>query len=489
MTDDSLLPFDLPSVQRKKVSAAFDGGLISSDGGLVLLREVERRLGLAETLAGCIRDRRNQAQVVHALSAMLRFRMFAIACGYEDADDCDALRADPVFKLASGRAPESGRDLCSQPTMSRLENAPSRVEVARMTAALVDLFCRSFGAPPAAITLDIDDTCDAVHGHQQLSLFNAHYDTRCFLPVHVYHVESGKPVAVLLRPGKTPSGPEVRTLLKHLVRRIRRHWPQHPDRLPGRQPLRPTRRPWPGARRTASTTSSGSPAIARLHALAYEVADDLKVRRAEAGAEKMRSFAAFAYAARSWSRKRRVVARLEASTRGFDARYIVTSLAGEPRHLYEDIYCARGQAENLIKMHKGQLASDRTSCQSPLANQVQPGPAHRSLLADAHPPRRHPPHRAARPCRVRNPQAAPPQDRRPRRREGHPHPHPLHIGLPRRQPLPPARRPPRRSRPLSNGAPCPDHPASFNPQPNNDRPQTPAPNASSPHATHQPSLR
>ena len=142
---------------------------------------------------------------------------------WEDADDCDALRADPLFKLASGQAPESGRDLCSQPTMSRLENAPSRIEVARMTAALVDIFCRSFPAPPAAITLDIDDTCDPVHGQQQLSLFHAHYDTRCFLPVHVYHVESGKPVAILLRPGKTPSGPEVRTLLKHLVRRIRRH--------------------------------------------------------------------------------------------------------------------------------------------------------------------------------------------------------------------------------------------------------------------------
>ena len=148
MTDDSLLPFDLPSIQRKKVSAAFDGGLISSDSGLVLLREVERHLGLAETLAGCIRDRRNQAQVVHALSAMLRFRMFAIACGYEDADDCDALRARTLlFKMAAGRAPESGRALCSQPTMSRLENAPSRTEVARMTAALVDLFCRSFGSP------------------------------------------------------------------------------------------------------------------------------------------------------------------------------------------------------------------------------------------------------------------------------------------------------------------------------------------------------
>ena len=133
------------------MTADFDGGLISSDGGLVLLRGAECRLGLAERLAGCIRDWRDPTLVVHTLPAMLRFRMFAIACGYEDADDCDALRTDPLFKLAVGRAPESGRALCSQPTMSRLENAPSRLEVARMTAALVDIFCRSFAVPPAAI--------------------------------------------------------------------------------------------------------------------------------------------------------------------------------------------------------------------------------------------------------------------------------------------------------------------------------------------------
>ena len=128
--------------------------------------------GAGTPVSACIREWRDPERVVHTLPAMLRFRMFAIACGYEDADDCDALRGDPLFKLAVGRAPESGRDLCSQPTMSRLENAPSRSEVARMTAALVDIFCRSFPSPPAAITLDIDDTCDAVHGQQQLSLFN-----------------------------------------------------------------------------------------------------------------------------------------------------------------------------------------------------------------------------------------------------------------------------------------------------------------------------
>ena len=185
MHDDSLLPFDFPAIQRKKVTAAFDGGSISSDGGLLLLRQAERRLGVSAILAKCIRDRRDRAQISHQIDEMLLFRMLAIACGNEDADDCDALRCDPLFKLAVGRAPESGEALCSQPTMSRLENMPSKIEAARMTAALVDVFCQSFPVQPAAITLDIDDTCDPVHGQQQMSLFNAHYDSRCFLPILV----------------------------------------------------------------------------------------------------------------------------------------------------------------------------------------------------------------------------------------------------------------------------------------------------------------
>ena len=302
-----------------------------------------------------------------------------------------------------------------------------------------------------------------MHGHQQLSLFNAHYDTRCFLPVHVYHVESGKPVAVLLRPGKTPSGVEVRTLLKHLVRRIRRHWPR-------------TRLTFRGDSHYGRTQAMawcedngvdyifGLPGNRVLHAHAYEVADDLKVHLAEAGVEKMRTFAAFAYAARSWNRERRVVARLEATARGFDARTIVTSLAGEPRHLYEGIYCARGQAENLIKLHKGQLASDRTSCQSPLANQfrlVLHTAAYWLMLAlrDAV-PRRMPLAR-----RVRNPQEEPAQDRRPRRRTGRPHPHPLRFGLSGRRPVPHAGGPPRGLGTLTAGAPCPANPSAFNPKP------------------------
>ena len=244
------------------------------------MRVAERRLDLAETLAGYVRDWRNRTQVVHSLSAVLRFCMLAIACGYEDADDCDALRMDPLFKLASGEAPESGRALYSQPTMSRLENTPSHIEVARMTVALVDIFCRSFGAPPAAITLDIDDTCDAVHGRQQLSLFHTHCDTRCFLPVYVYHVESGKLVAVLLRPGKAPSGPEVRALIKHLVRHVRRHWPRTRIVFRGDSHCgRAEAMAW--CEENGVDYNFGFQGNRALHALAYDVADDVRVRRAQ----------------------------------------------------------------------------------------------------------------------------------------------------------------------------------------------------------------
>src|SRR6186997_3667668 len=224
MTDDTILPFSFPAVQAKKVTAAFDGGRLTSNGGVMLLAMAERRLGLAANFARVFPDRRDPTRVVHSLVDMFRARMFAICCGYEDADDLDHLRSDPAFKLACGRLPDTGRDLCSQPTLSRLENAPRLRDVIRLTYTLVDAWMDSYPREPASVTLDIDDTCDVVHGHQQLSLFNAHYDERCFLPIHVYDTATGRPVAMILRPGKTPSGVEVRGHLRRLVRRIRHHW-------------------------------------------------------------------------------------------------------------------------------------------------------------------------------------------------------------------------------------------------------------------------
>jgi stage V sporulation protein SpoVS len=172
--DDTLLPFSLPNICKRKVTAAFDGGQISSDGGVLLLAGADRRLGLTDALAALIPDDRDPAQITHSMADMLRERIFAIACGYPDGNDLDDLRKDPAFKMACGRLPESGIDLASQPTLSRLENAPDLRTLIRMARGMVDFWCRNCRKPPKSVTFDIDDTADTVHGHQQLSLFNAH---------------------------------------------------------------------------------------------------------------------------------------------------------------------------------------------------------------------------------------------------------------------------------------------------------------------------
>jgi hypothetical protein len=166
MSEDTIEPFRFPAIGRKKLTAAFDGGRLTSDGGVMLLAAAERGLGIAQRLAPLIADPRNPLFVTHSVADILRARMLAIACGYEDGDDLDHLRTDPGFKLACGRLPDSGADLCSQPTVSRWENAPSLREVVRMTYAMVDVYCASYRRPPGAITLDIDDTVDVVHGRR-----------------------------------------------------------------------------------------------------------------------------------------------------------------------------------------------------------------------------------------------------------------------------------------------------------------------------------
>jgi hypothetical protein len=371
MPDDTTVPFGFPTVGRKKLIAAFDGGRITSDGGVLLLGTVERQLGIAKTLARLIADPRNPACVTHSVDDILRARILAIACGYEDADDLDHLRTDPAFKLACGRLPDSGHDLCSQPTVSRWENAPTLREVVRMTYAMIDLYCASYARPPAAVMLDLDDTCDVVHGHQQLSLFNSHYGERCFLPIHVYDTATARPVAVLLRPGKTPSGEEIRGHLRRLVRRIRRHWPTTRLTIRGDSHYgRPEVMAWCEANGLDYILGlSGNVVLDRL---VEPIADDVRVRRAEAQAPVVRRYTETRYGAKSWPCERRVAARIEATPKGLDIRYVVTNLRrGTAEWLYAGMYCARGQAENLIKLHKDQLASDRTSCRDPLANQVR----------------------------------------------------------------------------------------------------------------------
>ena len=371
MTDNTILPFCFPAVARKKITAAFDGGRLTSDGGVMLLALADRRIGVAEKLACVFPEWRDRTRIVHSLADMIRARIFAIACCYEDGNDLDHLRADPAFKLACGRLPDADRNLCSQPTLSRLENAPSLREAIRLSYALVDLWMDSYKRAPAAVTLDIDETVDVVHGRQQLSLFNAYYDQHCFLPIHVYDTERSRPVAVILRPGKVPSGIEVRAHLRRLVRRIRQRWPTTRITFRG-----DSHYACPEAMAFCEHNGidyifamAGTKPLARK---VDEVADGVRTERAVENKAVLRGYTETRHRAGSWDRERRVVARIEATEQGLDIRYVVTSLAiGSAEWLYDSLYCARGQAENLIKLHKAQLASDRTSCRSALANQVR----------------------------------------------------------------------------------------------------------------------
>jgi hypothetical protein len=371
MTEDTPLPFDLPANQ-------------SSNAGLLLLREAERKRGVCQRLAAAMPDNRDPNRILHTMHEMLMARASAIACGYEDANDLNRLRHDPLMKLAVGRCPETGDPLASQPTISRMENSPSKTDAARAALAMVDQFCASV-TPGEVEMFDIDDSFCAAHGGQQLAFWNAHHDERGFANMHIYHVGSGAPVAIILRPARTPKGTEVRTVIKHVTKLLRERWPN-------------TRIVWRGDSHYGRVEAMewieengdsdyifGLPGNPVLDKQVAAVADNLIIHHAKSSQEKVRTYTSFRYQASTWTRPRKVVARLECSlqpdTGGeitstgmrqeVDIRYVVTSLKGSAKHLYEDVYCQRGQMENLIKLHKAQMASDRMSCHSATANQLR----------------------------------------------------------------------------------------------------------------------
>jgi len=370
MIDPTLALPGLSPVSGKPVVARFDGGRLSSDGGLLLLREVEQRLGLAERLAGCIDDPRNPDQITHSLADIIRFRLLMIAAGYEDGNDATSLRTDPMFKMALDRAP-SGDDLCSQSTISRLENLLDLRALLRTGRMLIDFYCASFRQVPKRITLDWDDTFDAVHGGQQLRLFNAHHDEYGFQPIVVFD-EDGRFVTAVLRPAQRPKGTEVRAHLRRVVRQIRSHWPKVEILLRGDSHYcAPEVLDWCRAEKVDYILGVAPTPTLRKHIAALEVSTQARFDEDPDGG-KVRRFKEFHDGAASWSRVERIIARVEAGSLGADSRFIVTSLtSGTPRDLYQKLYCRRGQAENHIKSWKTHLAADRTSCTKATANQFR----------------------------------------------------------------------------------------------------------------------
>jgi hypothetical protein len=369
--NDFTLPLPgLSPVAGKSVVAKFDGGSLSSDGGVLALREVEQRLRVADRLAACIEDPRAPDLITHTLSDIIRFRLLMIAAGHEDGIDANSLRVDPVFKMVHDLAP-SDRDLCSQSTISRLENLPDVRGLLRMGRAMVDLYCASFRQVPRRIVLDVDDTFDAVHGGQQLRLFNAHYDEYGFQPIVVFDGD-GRFITAVLRPAKRPKGTEIRAFLRRLTRALRANWPQTKILLRadshycGPEVLDFCRANGLDYILGVATATTLRARVATLEASTksrFEAAPkDGKVRR----------FKEFWHAAGSWSRAERIIARVEVGAEGPDTRFIVTNLeTPNPRVLYQDVYCRRGRAENHIKSWKTHLAADRTSCSKATANQFR----------------------------------------------------------------------------------------------------------------------
>ena len=369
--NEPMLPLlGLSPVSGKTIVAKFDGGLLSSDGGILVLREVEQRLRVADRMAACLKDPRAPDQITHALADIIRFRLLMIAAGYEDGNDADSLRSDPLFKMALDLAP-SDRELCSQSTISRLENLPDARALLRMGRAMVDLYCESFRQVPKRITLDIDDTFDAVHGGQQLRLFNAHYDEYGFQPIVVFDGE-GRFVTTVLRPAKRPGGKEIKSFLGRLLRAIRANWPKTRITLRGDSHYcAPEVLDFCRANGLDYILGVAPTTTLRRHIGDLEAS--VKARYEAAPKEgKARSFREVYDGAASWSRVERVVARVEAGAEGPDTRFVVTNLpTRNPRALYEDVYCRRGQAENHIKSWKTHLAADRTSCTKATANQLR----------------------------------------------------------------------------------------------------------------------
>jgi Transposase DDE domain group 1 len=370
MTDSMLPLLGLSAISGKTVVAKFDGGLLSSDGGILALREVEHRLRLADRLAACIEDPRSPDQITHNLADIIRFRLLMIGAGYEDGNDASSLRGDPMFKMALDLLP-SDRELCSQSTISRLENLPNARALLRMGRAMVDLYCESFRQVPKRITLDIDDTFDAVHGGQQLRLFNAHYDEYGFQPIVVFDGE-GRFITAVLRPAKRPGGREIRAFLRRLVRAIRANWPKTEILLRADSHYCcPEVLDWCRANGLDYILGVAPTTTLRRHIEGLEASTKARFEAAPKEG-KARRFKEFHDGAASWSRVERIIARVEVSADGPDTRFIVTNLnKRNARALYEDVYCRRGHAENHIKSWKTHLAADRTSCTKATANQLR----------------------------------------------------------------------------------------------------------------------
>ncbi|MBP2670337.1 MAG: hypothetical protein H6Q85_403 [candidate division NC10 bacterium] len=379
MSEQSVQTLLFPDLFPKPLVATFDTPQQSSDGGAILLKAIDDQLRLTAHLAACLPERRQAGKIEHDLPTLIRQRCFGLACGYADANDAAQLKADPIHKLLVGRDPITGPALASQPTLSRFENAVGPRDLYRLTQALADVVIAHHQARLGAtgvrrITIDLDPTDDPTHGQQELTFFNGHYDTWCYLPVVGTLTFNGERtqylVTAILRPGNAHATLGVIGILRRLFRKLRLAFPSARlrVRLDG------------GFASPAVFTFLEAEGVEYLVAMASNARLEKRIRRL-LGKARMRSratgetahlFGETRYAAKKWCRKRRVimkaeVVRLAGRDPRDNPRFVVTNLAQSPRRVYA-IYRERGDVENRLKeLHYG-LGFDRTSCTAFWAN-------------------------------------------------------------------------------------------------------------------------
>ena len=355
--------FEFPRVNRRIVEARFDGGDITSDGGVLLLRQADRLTGLSDSIARALSDPRRQASCDHDVPGLVRQRLYAIALGYEDLNDHDGLRQDVALQTAV----ERDQWLASASTLCRFENRADRETAWRLHEVLLDQFIASFKRAPKKLILDFDATDDPVHGEQDGRFFHGYYRHYCFLPLYVF---CGHQLLVsYLRPSNIDGAKHGWAILSLLVKRLRQVWPKVRIIFRGDggfcrwKMLR-----WCDHHEVGYII--GLAKNKRLNRLTASLQDEAAACFAATG-HKVRWFTDFQYAARSWDGARRVIAKIEHSQHGVNPRYVVTNLEGDAKQLYDKLYCACGDMENRIKENQLDMFGDRTSCQHWWPNQFR----------------------------------------------------------------------------------------------------------------------
>ena len=355
--------FHFPAVKRRTVSASFTGGDVTSDGGLLLLRQADRKLGLSKGLAAVLPDPRDPDRITHPLLTFVRQRLYGLCLGYEDLNDQDHLRRDLAWQTAA----ERDQALASSPTLCRWENRADRSVAWQVQQLLVEQFIGSFAQAPKELVLDFDSTADRVHGNQEGRFFHGYYGDYCFLPLYVFCGE--RLLVSYLRPSNKDNARHAWAVLKLLVGRLRQAWPgvklvvRADSGFCRWRMLR-----WCEAQGVGYVI--GLAQNERLLALARPWMAQAQAQY-EVSGQKQRVLGEVRYAAQTWDRARRVIVKGEHTDQGSNPRFVVTNLAAEPQGLYDEVYCARGEMANRIKEQQLGLFSDRTSCHDWWANQFR----------------------------------------------------------------------------------------------------------------------